>query len=221
MIGRCTSAKVEKALQRLKGILPLGERQIEIGGELRELHQQVLRSFVTRGRMLTRQEMSQQVSNLDHAIDVLSRCELVIFSGDGEPVGAYPFTMEAREHRVQVNGYQVHAMCALDALAVSPMFGMATRIDSRCAVSAERVCILQSGRTIENPDAAGELHMGIAWGAADPDARCADSLCRQMIFLRDGNIARQWLAADASNREIFTLPQALEFAERLFVPLMS
>jgi mercuric reductase len=221
LIGRCTNAKIGKALRRLTGILPLGERQIEIGGELRELHRQVLRSFVSRGRILSRQEMARQLSNPDHAVDVLSRSGLVIFSADGEPLAAYPFTMEPREHRVQVNGHRVHAMCALDALAVSPMFGMATQIDSRCAVSAERVRILQSGRKIRNPGAAGDFHVGIAWGAADPDASCADSICRQMMFLRDRKIARLWLAADAANREIFTLPQALEFAERLFVPLMS
>lgn len=43
----------------------------------------------------------------------------------------------------------------------------------------------------------------------------------QMMFLRDGAVARQWLAQDAANREIFSLPEAVEFASRLFVPLMS
>ncbi|HUX25969.1 MAG TPA: alkylmercury lyase family protein [Burkholderiales bacterium] len=215
------TAKLDKALKRLKGILPLRERQNECGKEIRELHQQVLRSFVTRGRILTREEMAQQVSNLEHAVDVLRSCDMVIFSEHGDPVGAYPFTMEAREHRVRVNGHQVHAMCALDALAVGPMFGMKTQVDSRCRITGDPVNIQQSGKAIENADEVGDLHLGIAWGAADADSRCADSLCRQMVFLRDSAVARQWLMDDSASREIFTLPEAVEFAARIFVPLMS
>jgi len=215
------TAKLDKALKRLKGILPLREKQNACGKEIRELHQQVLRSFVTRGRILTREEMAQQVSNLEHALDVLRSCDMVIFSAHGDPVGAYPFTMEAREHRVRVNGHQVHAMCALDALAVGPMFGMKTQVDSRCRITGDPVNIQQSGKTIENADEVGDLHLGIAWGAADADSRCADSLCRQMVFLRDSAVARQWLMDDSASREIFTLPEAVEFAARMFVPLMS
>jgi hypothetical protein len=215
------NAKLEKALKRLTRILPLKERQIECGKQIGELHQQVLRSFVTRGKILSREEMARHVGNLEQALGVLRDREMVIFSEDGDPVGAYPFTMEVREHKVRVNGHQVYAMCALDALAVSPMFGMKTQIDSRCRITGDLVNIRQSGESIENPDEAGDLHLGIAWGAADADSSCADSLCMEMMFLRDGEVARQWLADDSGNREIFTLPEAVEFAGRLFVPLIS
>lgn len=213
-------AKLEKALNRLKRILPLQERQAACSKPIRELHQHVLRSFVTSGRILTREEMAQHVSNLEDAVDVLRDSELMVFSEEGRPVGAYPFTMEAREHKVRVNGHQVHAMCALDALAVSPMFGMKTHIASRCRVTGDPVNIQQSGKTIENPDEAGDIHLGIAWGAAEADACCADSLCMEMMYLRDSKIARQWLAEDLGSREIFTLPEAVEFASEFFVPLI-
>ena len=39
------TAKLEKALNRLKSILPLKERQEDCGKQIQELHQQVLRSF--------------------------------------------------------------------------------------------------------------------------------------------------------------------------------
>jgi hypothetical protein len=212
-------AKLEKAMQRLRRILPLKERQEECSKEIRELHQHVLRSFVTRGRILTREEMAQRVSNLEDAINVLRDSELMVFSEGGMPVGAYPFTMEVREHKVRVNRHQVYAMCALDALAVSPMFGMKTHIASRCRITGDPVNIQQSGKTIENPDEAGDFHLGIAWGAAKADACCADSLCMEMMYLRDGKIARHWLAEDLGSREIFTLPEAVEFAAEFFVPL--
>jgi mercuric reductase len=213
--------KLESALKHLQKILPLSDRQQECSKQIRELHQEVLRSFPARGRILTRKEMAQHVSDLDDAIDVLRTNDMVVFSGNGEPVGAYPFTMEARGFQVQVNGHQVHAMCALDSLAVSPMFGMTTHITSRCRVTDAPIDIHQSGKTIDNADEAGDVHVGIAWNAADAASCCAASLCMEMIFLEDGNIAQQWLAKDSDNREIFTLPEAVEFASRFFVPLVS
>lgn len=43
----------------------------------------------------------------------------------------------------------------------------------------------------------------------------------EMMFLKDDKIAEQWLAEDPTNREIFTLQEAVEFGARFFVPLMS
>ena len=146
---------------------------------------------------------------------------MVTFSEDGQPVGAYPFTMEERVHTIQVNGYQVHAMCALDALAESPMFDRNTEINSRCQVTGEPIYIRQSGQTIENMAEAGGVYFGIAWGAADGSSCCADSLCMEMIFLRDDDIAQAWLADDLENREVFTLQDSVTFAERFFVPLVA
>ena len=213
--------KTERALNQLNTILPLKTRQESCSPEIKALHQALLQSFVTTGRILTRAEMAQQVSNLDEAITILKSNDMVVFTQDGDPIGAYPFTMEKREHQIQVNGYQVHAMCALDALAISPMFGLDTTITSQCRVTGKQVTIQQSGETIKNMEAAGNLYFGIVWEAADGGSCCADSLCMEMIFLRDGAIADHWLAEDAENREIFTLAESIEFAARFFVPLLD
>ena len=215
------NTKVESALQQLNTVLPLKERQENCSPAVQALHQAVLRSFVENGRSLTRAEMAQQVSDVDAAVTILQNNDMVVFGEDGEPIGAYPFTIEAREHQIQVNGYQVHAMCALDALAVSPMFGMDTEINSQCRVTSDPIYIQQAGKTIKNMNETSNVHFGIVWGAADGSACCADSLCMEMIFLRDGAIAEQWLADDPENREIFTLPQSVEFAAQFFVPLVG
>ncbi len=213
--------KLETALDRLNRILPLKERQEACGEQIKKLHQQVLRSFVTRGRVLTRDEISDQVSNTEEAVRILRDYDMVVFADNGEPTGAYPFTMEPREHRIRVNDHAINAMCALDALSVSPMFDMKTEITSQCRVTGDPVNIKQSGTDIENMDEAGNVHFGIIWGAASTDSCCADSLCTEMIFLRDSETAEQWLAEDPDNREIFGLQDAVEFGSRFFVPLMS
>ena len=47
------SEKVKTALARLISILPLEEKQESCGAEIKILHQQVLRSFVEWGRILS------------------------------------------------------------------------------------------------------------------------------------------------------------------------
>ncbi len=122
--------KVQRALNRLKSVLPLKDKQEACGQEMKELHQKMLRSFVEQGRILTRTEMAEHVGSIDEAINVLNNNDMVVFADTGEPIGAYPFTMEEREHKIQINGHKVNAMCALDALGVSPMFNMDTHISS-------------------------------------------------------------------------------------------
>lgn len=217
-------AKINKALQRLISVLPLKDNQDKCSTEIKRLHQAILRSFVENGRILKREEMSQYTSDVDNALAVLKKFDMVVCSAKGEAIGAYPFTMEKCEHAIQVNNHSVYAMCALDALAISPMFAMDTRIASQCRVTHDEINIKQSRQVITNLDEVGEVHFGIAWAAASEGGSCANSLCMEMIFLRDKAIAKQWLQEDSGNldyREIFGLQQAVEFSARFFVPLLS
>jgi hypothetical protein len=213
--------KLDKALNRLTNILPLKERQRECGTQIGKLHRRILRSFVEQGRILSREEMGRFVDNLEEAVNTLVDKDMVVFSADGTPLGAYPFTMEAREHVVEVNGHRVHAMCALDALSVAPMFGMNTHVSSRCRVTGDSVEVRQSGKAIRNLKEAGDLHFGIIWGAANDNSSCANTLCLEMMFLKNEPIARQWLTEDPVNREVFKLDEAVEFGDRFFSPLLA
>lgn len=213
--------KIDKALDRLIGILPLKEKQEACGKEIKELHKKILNSFVEKGRILTKDEMATYVDDVGEAINVLKSNDMVVFSESGEPVGVYPFTMDEREHKVKINGHTVHAMCALDALSVSPMFNMDTQITSKCRVTDSPVFIKQQGKTIQNLEQAEELHFGIIWGAASSCSCCANSLCMEMMFLKDNDVAQKWKKEDDQNREVFTLAEAVEFGSRFFVPLMS
>ena len=59
-------------------------------------------------------------------IKLIANSKLIVLDSAGNPVGAYPFTSEQREHRVHINNVTAYCMCALDALAVSPMFNKPT-----------------------------------------------------------------------------------------------
>ena len=165
--------------------------------------------------------MAGYVEHVPAAIDLLRQYDMLTVSSSGVPDGVYPFTTSERGHTVQVNGQRVHAMCALDALAIGPMFQKNTHIRSQCGVTADPIEIWMSGEMVQNLEEVGQTHIGIGWRAADAESCCADSLCTEMIFLRDKGTAEQWLADHAADREIFTLQEAVQLASLFFVPLLS
>ena len=214
------NTKVLNAVERLNSILPLAEWQTKLGKELAGVYQNIIFSYVERGRSLSKDEISQQLVNIDESIQTLKQYDMIVFDSNDEPVGAYPFTMEQRKHQVTINGHKVHSMCALDALAVSPMFMMETVINSSCHITAEPVCIHQRNHEILNAVQNTDVFFGISWNSAANNC-CATSLCTEMIFLKGKQTADQWRAEDTDNREIFELNDAVDFAAAFFVPLMT
>lgn len=213
--------KITSAVKRLNAILPLAERQQSLEVSLKKLHKKILLSYIDQGRSLNKNEMAQWVDDIDAAIKILKHNDLVVFDDNGEPRGAYPFTIEAREHTVTVNSHTVHCMCALDALAVSPMFNLATIISSCCHVTHAPIIIHQQGMIIQNSDELNDVCFGINWNAVSKNSNCADSLCTEMIYLKGKAVELNWLSEAADSRQTFRLNEAVEFAARFFVPLMN
>ena len=214
------NTKVINAVDRLNKILPLSMNLQNLDRDLADVYLNILRSYVEQGASLNKNAIAMQVENIDEAIKVLKENDMVVFDDDDEPIGAYPFTMEQREHEVAVNDHKVHCMCALDALAVSPMFDKETTINSICHVTGEPVSIQQRNREIINSDDIEDVYFGLSWNSAANNC-CATSLCTEMIFLKGQQVADQWLAEDVENREIFNLSDAVDFAAGFFVPLMT
>jgi mercuric reductase len=209
--------EVSTALKRLDSILPLVAGLKALSDDDAALYCKLLNSYVQQGRTLTRDEVATVASNAEQALSNIANNKLIVLDAEGNPSGAYPFTSEEREHKVHINGVTTHCMCALDALAVSPMFEIPTVIDSQCRVTGEPIHLEQNGTTFS----AGTLNawFGINWGAAATDTVCAESLCMEMMFLVNETVAREWLAESAETREIFDLPSAVAFAAGFFVPL--
>ena len=214
------NTKVQKAVDRLNKILPLTERLKKLSDEDANIYQLILKSYVELGRTLNKDEIAEHVKDIDATIDTLRSNDMVVFDSSDEPVGAYPFTMEQREHKVKVNNHTVHSMCALDALSVSPMFGQKTHIDSKCHETGAPISIDQFNQTISNSAENKEVRFGINWNSAANNC-CATSLCTEMIFLKGRETADKWLAADSENREFFTLDEAIDFSTQFFKPLLK
>ena len=211
------NSQVSTALKRLDSILPLVDGLKSLSDEDAGLYCKLLNSYVEQGRTLSRDEVAGIVSDAEQALANIVDSKLIVLDADGNPAGAYPFTSEEREHKVHINGVTAHCMCALDALSVSCMFNTPTVIDSECRVTKEPVHIEQNGTSFSGGTL--EAWFGINWGAAASDTACSASLCMEMMFLANENVANEWLAESPETREIFDLPSAVEFAAAFFVPL--
>jgi hypothetical protein len=211
------NTEVSNALKRLDSLLPLVSGLKSLNSDDAALYCKILNSYVQQGRTLTRDETADLVGDAELALASIADSKLIVLDADGNPSGAYPFTSEEREHKVHVNDVTVHCMCALDALSVSPMFKLPTVIDSRCRVTGEAIHLEQDGTRFNGGTL--DAWFGINWGAAASDTVCAASLCMEMMFLANENVAREWLAESPESREIFDLPSAVDFAAGFFVPL--
>ena len=163
---------VSQAIERLNQLLPLKERQKKLSESLKTLHQAVIQSLVMRGCALSRSEIVARVGEdkVEAAIARLGHDDLVVLSMDQRQiVGAYPVTLETTQHELHVSGHTIHAMCALDALSVGPMFELPVVIRSRCRVSGESVCIKQDGIHIlaATPPS---VRVGVRWQMPSGDA---------------------------------------------------
>lgn len=205
---------------RLTAIVPLAARQRALPPAWREAHRAILAGYAAAGRPPRLRDLAARpgIEDAEALLARLAGDDLVVRDAAGEIVGAYPFTDEATPHRVGIGAVSVHAMCAVDALAVAPMLGCATRVDSACAVSGLPVQVSMEGLDV-TACAPAEPHVGIHW--ARPSGHTAHSLCRQMLFLADGATAASWQAEAPELRRVYTLRQAIELGAAFFVPLLA
>ena len=232
--------KLAQALQRLHDLLPLKERQDSLTRAQRELHRAILRSLVERGRPMGKEEIEKAAGGVEGALlavavlgasdlivrgtlaitDTRTGKPLVLDAMGGDVVGAYPVTMETTPHRVKVNGHDLFAMCAVDALAVATMFATEVEIDSVCHVTGEPVHIHQRRKEVlKSTPAARDLRVGVRWQRVNGTA--AHSLCRQMVFLKDAQTAAKWQSTDPASIDLFTIAEAIDFGEAFFLPLLE
>lgn len=211
---------VRAGLDRLTERLPLKARQDALPPELAALHRAVLQGLMERGRAPGREEMAAIVGGdgVDAAVARLAADDLVV-TADGRVIGAYPMTEADTPHRVRIGERAVHAMCALDALSVAPMYGLETVIESRCHTTATPITLHQKVETIVSADPGADVMVGIRWQS--PGSCAAASLCLEMVYLRDPDTAAAWRAQDPENIDLYDLDQAVAFGAAFFRPLLG
>jgi hypothetical protein len=160
----------------------------------RELYFWILRRFATDGRPSSgevRAAAGRLGLDTENALATLSREDLVHRRRDGEISVAYPFSGRPTAHRVRFpSGHEVDAMCAIDALGISPMFGQRIEVESRDPVSGETV-----GARVA-PDGAAEWwpeSAVVVAGAARSQGDACCGCCPILNFFASAANAERWL----------------------------
>jgi mercuric reductase len=216
-----SSPKIDAAVARLSSQLPLAARQAALPAELAALHVAILRSLYERGNAPSRDECAALLAAtpLDEALKRLGDSDLAVLSAGGKEVlGAYPMTAERTPHHVSTATTKVNAMCALDAVAVAPMFGGEVEINSVCRHSGQAVRIRQLGSTVLEAEPSS-VRVGVRW-QMPCSTHAAHSMCVEMVFLKDAAAAQAWSKGDTAHHSVFTLEEAIAFGARFFCPLV-
>lgn len=212
---------IPEAVAQLNQRLPLRDRQAKLSDSYRQTHRAILYSLVKQGRALTRAELAAQLGSdaVEDFLQHVAMVDLVVLDAQAKTIaGAYPLTTEKTPHAIEVNGQHLFAMCALDAVAVAPLFAAEVVINSRCHVTRTPLRIHMRESTILLATPVPTIYVGVRW--QQPNGHAAHSLCMEMVFLRDGQTASQWQGGDQLNYSVFTLQDAVEFGARYFKPLL-
>ncbi|HEY5719144.1 MAG TPA: organomercurial lyase, partial [Gammaproteobacteria bacterium] len=134
-------AHARDGLERLTAIIPLAARQRALPDAWRAAHRAILADWAASGHPPARETLAALpgIDDVDALLARLASDDMLVLDADGEIAGAYPFSGEATPHRVALGEVRVHAMCAVDALAMAPLLGTHAQVDSACAASGRAV----------------------------------------------------------------------------------
>lgn len=199
---------VLEALARLRAQFPLETRVLAASEATRATYAQVLMQWL--------QAPPPSASAFDaEAIAQLVKLDALVREENG--LGCYPFSTEGSGPRVTLRDNTVHAMCAIDALAIARLAHARTTIEANC-MSCDTPIALQVEENGGLDHDQVELAR-VVWQHTDiSNSSCSQSLCRNIRFL---------CPACPEPKEAgtcFSLPQAAAIANAFFrfqAPLLA
>ncbi len=208
---------ISNAVERLEQNLPLRGNQLKLPGELRQFHKNILWYYLE-FNCAPRSGDIECPGDWAVAIRRLAKDKIIVTDDKDNITGAYPFTSEIRDFQVASEYGKVNAMCAFDALAISSMFKLSTRIESHCRLSGDPIVIEQDDSQIRQLEPNAKVLAAINWSAQDASKTCSVSLCTEMVFIIGESEARDWYLEDRENRQLFCLDDAHQLITSIFLP---
>lgn len=168
-----TQAETLSALERLRKLFPLELALQAATPAQRHVYARILASWVDDGVADAR---------LGEGREALALAEQGALVLTAEGIGCYPFSVSDTGIQVAYNGGCVHALCAVDALAIPRLVGRETRLSADCVVCTRPLaCVVAHNGALEHDlDQAPR----VMWGAAAQGGRHGhQALCRHIRFL--------------------------------------
>ena len=186
----------------------------------------IVKFFGTNGRAPSVPEIVESIGvsgEQAHAILAdLQAHDLLGLDGSATTISyAYPFAGLATEHRVELHGRHLYAVCAIDALGVAGMFRTNATIASSCRSYGSRIEIrtAQDGRSLGQCDPAET----VVWYDLAYNQTAAASCCPAIAFFCSDAHLGQWLCAQSPERigQRLTVDEGLEVGRALFEPVLA
>lgn len=149
----------------------------------------------------------------------LAAADYLSLDEGGRIRAAYPFSPTPTAHRVRiVDGPQVWAMCAVDALGTAPMLGRDVEIRSADPADGQEITVtFRSEETQWQPASAVVL---VSTGACSGPA--VDVCCSSLNFFADAASARRWARRHPQVRgSVLGQEQAEALGRETFGPLLG
>ena len=211
--------KAPEVVARLNEVLPLADRYAGLDPSQIQLYSHIMNQLLSTGTAIAQTDLASRthtdLSAVPALLQSLADMDLIVVDARGaQVIGAYPLTTANTPHQLTLGRVKLRAMCAFDALALSPITGQPVQISSCCAVTGTKISLYQQGDQFGQISPAPPL-VGIGWQTTNGCA--AHSLCRDMVFLQHGDAARQW--AQGKSVSVMELDQAVVAASTFFGPL--
>lgn len=190
--------RVIDGLKRLQEAFPLEVRIEQASEPERAAYADLLRHWI--GGLAPDHDIAAP-----DALTALLKLDAVVLHPKG--VSCYPFSARPTDMRVAFGNRAVHAMCAVDALAMARLLGQSCDIASRCAGCGNALAVhVNDDGSLDHAQA----ERAMVWWKPLPDGtgHCAEGLCRNIRFL--------CLACSATPAELYTLPEASAIGNAFF-----
>lgn len=192
-------SRVFDGLGRLRAAFPLEQRVLNAAPAVRAAYAQIL-SHWWQAAPLPNAEIN------DALLAELIQLDAVVPQKHG--LGCYPFSSNDTGIHVTLPAGTVHAMCAIDALAIARLTRTRTRIESNCTTcGAVIACYVEENGGLDHDQV--DLARVVWQPATNIATSCSRGLCRQLRFL-----CPACPAPDAG--DCFTLPQATAIGNAFF-----
>jgi hypothetical protein len=156
---------------------------------------------------------------VEPALERLRRGDLVHHDpATGAILVAYPFSGRPTAHRVRLDGREVYAMCAIDALGIAPMLDEPVAIASRDPHTGEdiRIELEPDGRSSWRPD------QTVVVSGTTGSAESCDACCPVVNFFASATNAEAWLGAHADVQgTVISIPDAIVAGRTVFGDLLE
>ena len=222
-----TSPVARAALDAVFRIERCEQRWAGLGADEDRVRRAVLEAYVRCGRAPSIEELGPatgfDAATLRAKLADLVRRDIVVAGDNGEAIaGAYPFVERSRGHGLCIEGVEINAMCAIDALGAGAMCGADAVIDSACAHCGELIHLETRDRgaalaVVEPPGAVVRI------GIEHANNCLADSLCRVMSYFCSDDHLQSWRDANNAHGEDYRLSmdEALQTGKAIFAPMLK